>query len=57
MNNDQVKGRADQLVGAVKEATGKVTKNDKLKNKGKAQKAGGTVKAAYGDLKEDIKKI
>jgi len=56
MNKNQVEGRRDQVVGKVKEATGKLTGNESLKNKGKAQNLGGKVEASYGDAKRDIKK-
>ncbi len=56
MNKNQVEGRKDQVVGKVKEATGKLTGNESLKNKGKAQNLGGKVEASYGDAKRDIKK-
>jgi uncharacterized protein YjbJ (UPF0337 family) len=55
MNNDQVKGRADQVKGAVKEATGKVVGNRDLEAEGKMDKATGKARAGYGDLKEDVK--
>ena len=55
MNKDQVKGRAEQVKGAVKEATGKVVGNDRLKTEGQLDQAAGKVQAGFGDLKEDVK--
>jgi uncharacterized protein YjbJ (UPF0337 family) len=55
MNKDQVKGRSQEAKGKVKEVTGNLVGNDDLELKGKIQKSGGKVQAAYGDLKEDIK--
>ena len=55
MNKDQVKGRAEQVKGSVKEATGKIVGNKSLEAEGKIDKATGKVKATYGDLKEDVK--
>jgi uncharacterized protein YjbJ (UPF0337 family) len=55
MNKDQAKGRVEEAKGKVKEVTGKLVGNDKLETKGKLQKSGGQVQAAYGDLKKDIK--
>ena len=55
MNKDQAKGRVEEAKGKVKEVTGKLVGNDDLELKGKIQKSGGKVQAAYGDLKEDIK--
>jgi uncharacterized protein YjbJ (UPF0337 family) len=56
MNKDQVKGRAKQTEGKVKEAAGKLVGNSKLEQKGKAENVVGKVQAAYGDIKNDIKK-
>lgn len=55
MNKDQVKGRAEQVKGNVKEATGKVVGNEKLEAEGKINKATGKTQATYGDVKEDVK--
>jgi uncharacterized protein YjbJ (UPF0337 family) len=55
MNKDQAKGRIDEAKGKVKEVAGNLVGNDNLELKGKIQKSGGKVQAAYGDLKEDIK--
>ena len=55
MNKDQVKGRAEQVKGAVKSTTGKVIGNTKLEVEGELDKAGGKAQATYGDLKEDAK--
>lgn len=56
MNKDQVKGRAKQAEGAVKEVAGKVGGNNKLEVKGKIEKGAGKAQATYGDIKRDIKK-
>jgi len=55
MNKDQAKGRVEEVKGKVKEVAGNFVGNDDLELKGKIQKSGGKVQAAYGDLKEDIK--
>jgi len=55
MNKDQVKGRAEQVKGAIKSTTGKVVGNTKLEVEGELDKAGGKAQATYGDLKEDVK--
>jgi uncharacterized protein YjbJ (UPF0337 family) len=55
MNKDQVKGRAEQVKGSVKETTGKVVGNPDLEAEGKADRAAGKVQAGYGDLKKDVK--
>lgn len=54
MNKDQIKGRVEQVKGSTKEAAGKVVGNTKLQNEGKIEKSTGKVRAAFGDLKEDL---
>ncbi|MGM0677129.1 CsbD family protein [Ectothiorhodospira marina] len=56
MNKDQVKGRAKEATGKVKEVTGRAVGNEKLEAKGKIEKGAGHVQAEYGDVKEDLKK-
>ena len=56
MNKDQIKGRVEQAKGTVKEATGNILGNDDMELDGNAQKNVGKVRAAFGDLKKDIKK-
>ena len=56
MNKDQVKGRTSTVTGKIKETVGKVTDDKDLEAKGTAEKAGGKVRSAYGDVKSDVKK-
>ncbi|WP_333875344.1 CsbD family protein [Methylobacter sp.] len=56
MNKDQIKGRAEEATGKIKEITGKILDDDELEQKGNVQKNVGKVRAGMGDLKEDIKK-
>jgi uncharacterized protein YjbJ (UPF0337 family) len=56
INKDQVKGRADEAQGKIKEVVGKTVGNQDLENKGNIQKNIGAVRAKVGDVKEDIKK-
>ncbi len=56
VNKDQVKGRAKEVKGNIKEAAGKVVGNDKLKVEGRFDKAAGKAQGAYGDLKDAVKK-
>ncbi|WP_246237927.1 CsbD family protein [Pseudomonas akapageensis] len=56
MNTDQVKGRAKEVEGAVKEVAGKTVGNTRLEDKGRVEKSVGKVQAGIGDLKEDLKK-
>jgi uncharacterized protein YjbJ (UPF0337 family) len=55
MNDDQVKGRAEQVKGTVKEKAGQVIGNRKLEDEGTADKAAGKVQSGYGDAKEKVK--
>lgn len=55
MNKDQIKGRAEETKGKVKEIAGKVVGNKELEAEGKVQNIAGKTQAGYGDLKEDVK--
>lgn len=55
MNRDQVKGRTEQVKGAIKEGTGKVLDNERLEAEGKIDKTAGKAQAEYGDAKESVK--
>ena len=56
MNKDQVKGRATEVKGALKEAAGKLVGNQKLQGEGLMDQAKGKAQAGYGDAKEEVKK-
>jgi uncharacterized protein YjbJ (UPF0337 family) len=56
MDKEHVKGAADKAKGAVKDAVGGLTGNDKLQAEGKFDKAKGAVHNAVGDAKDAIKK-
>ena len=55
MHKDQVKGRADQTVGKIKEAAGKLVGNERLQGEGMAEQAKGKVQTVFGDSKEHAK--
>jgi uncharacterized protein YjbJ (UPF0337 family) len=55
MNKDQVKGRAKQAEGKIKEITGRVVGDGHLMNEGRIEKAIGKAQSNYGDLKETLK--
>ncbi len=55
MNKDQVKGRAEQAAGKVKEVTGRVVGNENLEADGLVDQAKGKTQAGYGDAKENVK--
>ena len=52
MNKDQVKGRAKEVTGTVKEAAGRATGRPSTELKGAAEKVIGKTQAEYGDAKE-----
>ena len=49
---DQIKGRAAQVKGVVKEKAGRATKNRDVEASGTADKVGGTVRNKLGDIKK-----
>lgn len=56
INKNQVKGRAEESQGKVKEVVGKVAGDKSLEVKGNIQKNVGAVQASVGDAEADIKK-
>ena len=56
MNKDRLAGAAKQVKGNIKEATGKVTGDAKLKAEGRADKMAGKVQKTYGDAKNQASK-
>ena len=56
MSNEGIKGATQKGVGAVKEAVGKATGNDKLTAEGMADKAAGSAKEAVGKTKDAVHK-
>ncbi|WP_019103436.1 CsbD family protein [Chromobacterium haemolyticum] len=56
INKDQIKGRAEEAKGKVKEVIGKAVGNKDLEAKGSIQKNLGAVQASVGDMKEDLAK-
>lgn len=55
MNEDQVKGAAEQGKGKIKEVAGNLTGNKSLELEGEADQVKGKVQKNYGDAKEDVK--
>jgi uncharacterized protein YjbJ (UPF0337 family) len=55
INKDQVKGRAREAEGKVKETAGELVGNDRLAVKGKVQKHLGKAQASFGDAKSNLK--
>ncbi|WP_395666348.1 CsbD family protein [Methylocella sp.] len=56
VDKEHLKGAADKMKGAAKEAVGKVTGSDRLVAEGKADKAEGAARQTIGDVKDAGKK-
>jgi uncharacterized protein YjbJ (UPF0337 family) len=56
MDREHVKGAADKAKGAVKDAAGKITGDDKLQAEGKMDKAKGAAHNIAGDVKDAVRK-
>ncbi len=56
VNKSQVKGRAEQAGGKIKEVAGKATGDKDLEAEGRADKDVGKLRSTAGDVKEDIKR-
>ena len=52
MDKEHIKGAAQKVEGAVKDAVGNLTGNAKLQAEGKADKAAGSAHMAAGDVKD-----
>ena len=55
MDKDRTAGIGHQVKGAVKEAAGKVTGDEKLEAEGKGEKVGGKVQNAVGGAKDTVR--
>ena len=55
MDDDRLKGAAQNMKGKVKEAAGKFTGDAKLETEGKADKVGGKIQNALGGVKDSIR--
>ena len=55
MDKDRVKGAATQAKGAIKDAAGKVSGDQKLQAEGKADKAAGKVQSTVGGAKDAVR--
>jgi len=56
MDKEHVKGAADKTSGAMKDAAGKMTGNDKLRAEGQMDKAKGAAREFIGDAKDATRK-
>jgi uncharacterized protein YjbJ (UPF0337 family) len=55
MDKDRIQGAAEQAKGAVKEAAGNLTGDQKLQAEGKADKAAGKVQSTVGGIKDSAR--
>jgi uncharacterized protein YjbJ (UPF0337 family) len=55
MDKEHLKGAADKVKGAVKDAAGKATGDKRLEAEGKFDKAKGAAHSAVGDAKDALK--
>ena len=55
MDEDRVKGAAQNMKGKVKEAAGRAVGDEKLKAEGKADQVAGKVRNAVGGVKDAIR--
>ena len=56
MDKEHVKGTADKVKGAIKEAAGKLTGDKKLEAEGKLDKMKGEARDVVGDVKDAVKR-
>jgi uncharacterized protein YjbJ (UPF0337 family) len=54
VNKDQIKGRAKEAKGKIKEVTGDLVGNEKLVTRGKIEKNLGKTQAKIGDVKQRL---
>lgn len=57
MDREHVKGAADKVKGAIKDAAGKVTGDKELQSEGKLDKAKGDAHNVAGDVKDAARKL
>jgi len=55
VDSEHVKGAADKVKGAIKDAAGKVTGDNELQAEGKFDKAKGAAHDAAGDVKDAVR--
>ncbi len=52
MNKDEIAGKADQVIGKVKQGVGEAVGNENLANRGVADQAKGAAKETWGNVKD-----
>jgi uncharacterized protein YjbJ (UPF0337 family) len=56
MDKDEIKGKAEQAKGYVKEKVGQATDDPDLEAEGTADRAAGEVREGYGEVKDKVKR-
>lgn len=54
MNSDQVKGKAEQIAGKIKQGTGEAIGNNSLANRGVADQVKGAARETWGNVKDAV---
>jgi uncharacterized protein YjbJ (UPF0337 family) len=54
LNDDELRGKADQVKGRVKDAIGKATGDERLRDEGAADEASGKVQEAFGKARRKV---
>jgi uncharacterized protein YjbJ (UPF0337 family) len=55
VDEDRIKGAANQAKGSIKEGAGKLTGDAKLQGEGKADKVAGKVQNTVGGIKDSLR--
>ena len=54
MNKDELNGKMDQVTGRVKQGVGDLTDNDRVRDEGVADEAGGEVQEGFGTARRKV---
>ena len=57
MNQDELRGKADQLKGRVKDTVGKATGDERLRDEGAMDEASGEVQETFGKAKRKVNDV
>ena len=57
MNSDQIKGKANQVVGKMKQGVGEVTGSDRLANQGVTEQVKGAAQETWGNVKDAAQEV
>jgi uncharacterized protein YjbJ (UPF0337 family) len=56
-NRDELKGKAEQIKGKVKQAAGDLTDDDRLRDEGVADEAAGSVQEGFGRARRKVGEV